>query len=478
MRLPPLSPAARVRVAPLASSFLLASAIACAAGPAAQPTPVPEPARTLPPAPAAVAAARPDRPTASRTDSSVARRAPAPPSPPAAAGSMPAASARSAATPRTAPAPTATIRLATVPRSRVPVARASARNDTIVVRSLRGPVGVCAGGDVTLGTNLDREWSRAATARMRARYGLADDPATLLAPLGLMVRDADIVLVNVESAIGAGDTPSKCGPRSTHCFAFRSPPAAAPALRRLASGTVVGNVANNHARDAGDAGVDSTVAALRRAGVLVTGVDTLATPVPTPAGDTIGVLGFYTSADTPDARDTAAVFRQVARAARRYPVVIVTMHLGAEGRAAQRTLDQEELFLRIDRGNPVAFADAAVRGGAALVIGHGPHVLRGMEWREGGALVAYSLGNLLTYGPFVLGEPLNRAALLCATLGRDGRVRSAALRPTRQLAPGLVTVDSTGRAIVLVDSLSRLDFPATGVTGETDGRLRPRARKP
>ena len=192
------------------------------------------------------------------------------------------------------------------------------------------------------------------------------------------------------------------------------------------------NVANNHARDAGKPGHDSTVAVLERAGVLVTGDDTLATAVPTPSGDTIGVLGFYTSAETPDARDTAAVFRHVARAFQRYPVVIATMHLGAEGRDAQRTVDSAEVYLGIDRGNPVAFADAAVRGGAALVVGHGPHVVRAMEWRERGALIAYSLGNLLTYGPFVLKEPLNRGAVLCATLDPTGRVSHASLASTMQ----------------------------------------------
>lgn len=363
--------------------------------------------------------------------------------------------------------------MATVPVSRVAVARRSARNDVLRVRTLHEPVRVCAGGDVTLGTNLDPAWMRDASARLRTRYGRRDDPAALLAPLRPLVRGSDLLLLNVESAIGEGRTGSKCGPRSTNCFAFRSPPAAAAALRALIDGPVVGNVANNHARDAGDAGVDTTIALLTRAGVLVTGADTLATPVRTAAGDTIGVLGFYTSSDTPDARDTAAVFRHVARAARRFPVVIATMHLGAEGRGAQRTLDQREIFLQIDRGNPVAFADAAVRGGAALVIGHGPHVLRGIEWRDNGALIAYSLGNLLTYGPFRLADPLNRGAVLCATVDVTGRVESASLTSTMQLAPGVLTRDSSARALVLVDSLSRLDFPETGVRGEPSGRLRP-----
>ena len=331
---------------------------------------------------------------------------------------------------------------------------------------------------MTLGTNLDTAWLRVASARLRTRYHQSDEPSALIRPLRPLVGDAELVLVNVESAIGDGATPSKCGPRSTNCFAFRAPAASAAALRSLGAmgggPIVVGNVANNHARDAGNEGRDSTIAALTRAGVVVTGADTIATPVRTRAGDTIGVLGFYTSDSTPDARDTAAVRRLVERASERYPVLIVTMHLGAEGRDAQRTRDAPERYLGIDRGNPVAFAEAAVRGGAALVIGHGPHVLRAVEWRARGALIAYSLGNLLTYGPFRLREPANRGAVLCTTLDRNGRAADAELRPTMQLAPGVLRRDRRAHAAALVDSLGQLDFPATAARVGRDGRLRAR----
>jgi poly-gamma-glutamate capsule biosynthesis protein CapA/YwtB (metallophosphatase superfamily) len=358
------------------------------------------------------------------------------------------------------------------------VPRPLARNDTIAKRALHAPVRVCAGGDVTLGTNLDTAWASMAAERMRARYHRDDAPSSLLAPLRPLVRGADVILVNVESAIGEGPAPSKCGPTSTNCFAFRSPSSSAAALRALAPNRiVVANVANNHNRDAGPPGHDTTVALLARAGVAITGDDTLATPIALPTGDTLGVLGFYTSRETPDARDTAAVHRLVALAADHYPVVVVTMHLGAEGRGAQNTRDSSERYLGIDRGNPVAFADAAVRGGAALVIGHGPHVLRAMEWRERGALIAYSLGNLLTYGPFVLKEPLNRSALLCATVARTGRVSSASLVPTMQQTAGLLERDRTRRAVVLADSLGRVDFPRTGARIDARGTLRPRVRR-
>ena len=350
-------------------------------------------------------------------------RAAPPPAPPPA----PPAAARDGRAADSARAEAARAAARTVRPEPPALPRAATRTDTLPTRGLRAPLRICAGGDITLGTNLDTAWARVASARLQTRFRQRDDPATLLAPLRGLLTDAELVLVNVESAIGEGPAPSKCSARSTNCFAFRAPPSSASALRSLrTSGTVIGNIANNHARDAGREGRDSTIAAL-------------------------------------------------ARAFDRYPAVIVTMHLGAEGRDAQRTADSGERYLGIDRGNPVAFADAAVRGGAALVIGHGPHVLRAVEWRERGALIAYSLGNLVTYGPFRLREPANRGAVLCTTLDQRGRPRDAELRATRQLVPGVMRPDRSARAVALVDSLGRLDFPATGARARARGRLEARA---
>lgn len=335
------------------------------------------------------------------------------------------------------------------------------------------PVRVCAGGDVTLGTNLDTVWEKAGAKRLQREFGLSADPDALLAPLKPLFADADIVLVNVEMAIGSGPATGKCTSRSSNCYMFRAPVGAAAAIRGLGNGDarVVGNVANNHARDAGNEGVPITASHLRRAGVAVTGMDTLATPVVSARGDTIGVLGFYTSAQTPDVRDTAAVRRHVARAVGTYGTVIATAHLGAEGVSAQRTRDGTEWFLasRIDRGNPVAFARAAFDGGATLVVAHGPHVMRAAEWRDE-RLVFYSLGNLITYGPFSVVEPLNRGAVACADIVGQ-RVTRAELRPTVQRAAGAVAVDASRRAARLVDSLSALDFPATGARVLPTGEL-------
>lgn len=358
-----------------------------------------------------------------------------------------------------------------VVRDTIPIRKEPPAPPVPVVTERAGVVRVCGGGDVTLGNNLDPAWAARAARNLADRWGRSPEPLSLLAPLVPLVADADIVMLNVESAIGEGPFLRKCGPGSTSCFAFRSPLEAAPALRAVApDASVVGNIANNHARDAGPAGFVATRRHLERAGVSVTGADTLATPVVTENGDTVAFLGFYTSAESPDARDLAAVRRHVARAKRRWPVVIVTTHMGAEGIAAQRTRDAKEIFLgRIDRGNPVAFARTAIDAGASVVFGHGPHVLRAAEW-HGDRIAFHSLGNLLTYGPFSNGEPINRGAVACVVLGPDGGVREAAVRSTQQLAPGVLVADTRHRAAFLMDSLGRLDFPRNGVRFDRQGR--------
>jgi poly-gamma-glutamate capsule biosynthesis protein CapA/YwtB (metallophosphatase superfamily) len=320
----------------------------------------------------------------------------------------------------------------------------------------------CAGGDVMLGSNLDTAWARRVYGGRIADPLPLPPPDRLVEPLTRLVADAAVVLINVEGAVGEGPVTGKCRPGSTRCYQFRQPVAAAAALRKLAPhGVVIGNVANNHAMDAGRDGFDATVGHLRDAGLLVTGTDTLPTAVPLLSGDTVAVLGFSTFSAGPNARDLEAVRRHVARAAGRHRFVVVTVHMGAEGQDALRTRDQREMFAGEDRGNPVAFARAAVESGADAVFGHGPHVLRAVEW-QGNAVVVYSLGNLLTHGPFSRQQPLDRGGFVCVRLSRDGGVFWGEFRGVIHEYPGVAVPDSLARAGRLVDSLSALDFPATG----------------
>ena len=334
---------------------------------------------------------------------------------------------------------------------------------------------ICAGGDVTLGTNLDTTWTAYASKKLKRKVAALPSPDSLLMPLHPLVADAQVVLLNIEGAVGEGASPlDKCAGSTSGCYALRMPLDAARAIRRVnAKAIVIANLANHHARAAGAEGLAETVRALRDAGVVVTGVDTMPVIVATPAGDSVAVIGFSTSGGVTDLRDLDAVRRHVARAAASSRRVIVTMHLGAEGATAQRTLDSTEKFMNGTRGNPVAFARTTTEAGAHLVIGHGPHVVRAVEWRDG-TLVLYSLGNLVTYGPFSHREPMRRGAVACATVDGRGRVRDAVLRPTVQRAPGHVRADRSRRALHLADSLTRLDFPQSGARIGRDGTVKQR----
>jgi hypothetical protein len=352
-------------------------------------------------------------------------------------------------------------------------------------------VRVCAGGDVTLGTNLDSTWGRIATGVAKGNWRAAlIPPDSLVSPLASLFSGADIVLFNAEGAFGDDSvSDDKCTVRarrrrgrvptaSAHCFVLRQPASAAAALRKLGDSAtvVVANVANNHAHDAGDDGFEHSVHLLRQAGLLVTGADTIPSLAITKRGDTIAVLGF-SAWSSPGVGDLGAVSRLVAAAHARYSRVIVTAHMGAEGASAQRTGDSTEHYVGEDRGNPVAFAHAAIDAGAWLVIGHGPHVLRAAEWRDS-ALAFYSLGNLVNYGPFNLAEPRNSGVVMCATLDSLGAPVHVMLESTMQLSEGIVRADSSGRARVLLDSLSGLDFPSTGVTVDSTSAVRRRTIAP
>ncbi len=129
-----------------------------------------------------------------------------------------------------------------------------------------------------------------------------------------------------------------------------------------------------------------------------------------------------------------------------------------------------ETFLGEDRGDLRGFARAVVDAGADLVLGHGPHVLRGMEIYKD-RLIAYSLGNFATYGRFNLSGFLGVGVVLDVTLTPDGRFVTGKLLPTKQQGAGIPSRDEAGEAIDLIRTLSQDDFPQTGVQVAGDGSL-------
>ena len=299
-------------------------------------------------------------------------------------------------------------------------------------------------------------------------YGLpADGGASLFSQVDQYLT-GDVVLGNLEGTLSSGGG-SKCGAGSSNCYAFQTPPSYNRWLKQ--AGFTVMNLANNHAYDFGPSGQRQTVAALTRVGIRNTGRPGTQA-VQSVKGQRVAILGFapYTWADS--LLDIPRAKRRVQAAARSAQIVIVMMHAGAEGSDKTHVPSGGESFLGEDRGNSRAFTHAVIDAGADLVVGSGPHVLRGMEMYKG-RLIAYSLGNFMGYEVFGLGGTLSTSAVLQATLNPDGTLRSARIRPTVLVGAGVPAPG--GGAIPSIQSLSRADFGSRAPRIADDGTVRPRS---
>ncbi len=149
---------------------------------------------------------------------------------------------------------------------------------------------------------------------------------------------------------------------------------------------------------------------------------------------------------------------------------MVSFHGGAEGIDHQHVPPGRETFYGENRGAVRDFARAMVDAGAHLVVGHGPHVVRGMEVRRG-HLIAYSLGSFATYGGINVAGRLGVALILEVRLSRGGAFRGGRVHAVRQIPPGRPTLDPRGEVIPILRELSRADFGETAVKVTDQGDL-------
>jgi len=110
----------------------------------------------------------------------------------------------------------------------------------------------------------------------------------------------------------------------------------------------------------------------------------------------------------PNRADLLAMARVVHSASRMADYTVVSVHSHEDG--ADRT--QPADFI-------VAFAHAMIDAGADLVVGHGPHVVRGIEIYKGKAIL-YSLGNFVFENETLLRVPSE--AYEAIGLGRDAEI--------------------------------------------------------
>jgi poly-gamma-glutamate synthesis protein (capsule biosynthesis protein) len=212
------------------------------------------------------------------------------------------------------------------------------------------------------------------------------------APFSAVVGEltsADITIANLESPIARGGREF-----TTKKFRFRAEPEVAAALRK--SGINLVTLANNHSMDFGAKALSETLQNLDQAGIAWVGAgenldDARKMALYTIKGIKIAFLGysltqpteFFAGSTRPG---TAPGFEKIfvediSRARQQADYVIVSIHWGTEGKK------EVQPYQRV-------IGHKAIDAGADVIIGHHPHVLRGVERYKKG-LIFYSLGNFV-----------------------------------------------------------------------------------
>lgn len=232
-----------------------------------------------------------------------------------------------------------------------------------------------------------------------SRYSEEEFAGTMSATSALL-GSADIVFGNLECSL------SQHGhePRKWTSTQLRGREGYASALR--VAGFNIVNVANNHASQHGDQVFFETVALMRAAGVACCGLrgsgPWCSEPAFVEANDLrIGFLGYclrprqYSPALPPFAEGSSAeIAEDIDRLKPDVDHVVVSLHWGEE-------------YVSVPSVSEVDLAHDIIDAGAAVILGHHPHVPRPIErWR--GGVIAYSLSNFISdmiwYSP--LREPL------------------------------------------------------------------------
>lgn len=311
----------------------------------------------------------------------------------------------------------------------------------------KSDIRITAVGDIMLGTNFPD--NRLAP----------NDGASLLESMTPILKKADITFGNLEGVlIEGGEAAKKCKNVSS-CYVFRSPPHYAKYLKK--AGFDVLSLANNHARDFGEEGRTASMEALDAAKLHHTGRvgDVARWKV---NGSMVSFIAYAPFGGSYDLLDIPLAVKQIKAISKNSDLVFVSIHAGAEGKGVQHVPFKNEMFYGEDRGDVVKFSRAVIDAGADLVIGHGPHVPRAMELYKK-RLIAYSLGNFLTYQGIRITGKNGLAPVLSVTLSPNGSFKEGRIISARQYRPQGTQLDKTHKAAKLIEKLTKEDFPETRI---------------
>jgi len=294
-----------------------------------------------------------------------------------------------------------------------------------------------------------------------------DDGLSFFDAVTPILETPDVTFGNMEGVLQDGGEPVKQCKNPKICFLFRSPARYATYFKLAGFDAL--SLANNHARDFGETGRDSSMAALDAAGIHHSGREgTTASWIAN--GRRVALVAFAPNVGSNQLNEPEIARAMVAELAAHNDIVIVSFHGGAEGNGAEKLPFAREIFVGEDRGDVVEFARAMIDAGADIVLGSGPHVVRAMELYHD-RLIAYSLGNFATYYGISVEGIRGIAPILQVTVDDEGRFVTGHIVSTIQVRPAGPSPDPANGVLTLLRSLTAEAFPNGELDIREDGTL-------
>jgi len=283
--------------------------------------------------------------------------------------------------------------------------------------------------------------------------------------------EADITFGNLEGVfINRAVKPQKCSEASRkakRCYEFGMPDTLSIALKKMHFNVV--SMDNNHNSDYGYNGVNHTKATLDKLNIKYAAKKS--PTILTLEGKKIGVIAFGHSGTSYHVSNLTNTTKVIQELDKKCDLVIVSFHGGAEGFSAQHIYNKTEKYYGENRGNLIKFAHTAVDAGADLIIGHGPHVLRGIELYKN-KLIMYSLGNFLTHGNVSLSGVKGIGAIMDIEINENtGDFEKGKIISSKQLGMGIPHLDTTNQSASVIKKLSQSDFPNSPLKINPEGYI-------
>jgi hypothetical protein len=332
--------------------------------------------------------------------------------------------------------------------------------DTLPKAPADTAITIAAVGDMMLGSSYpDSSFLPPDNAKNSFKYALED------------LRKADIAFGNLEGVLLDTGAPVGYKLRFKHKgYLFRMPVKFGSIFK--GAGFDILSVGNNHSNDFDYAGRKSTIKTLDSLGIHIAGFKSHPSKSFTLNGVKYGFCAFSPNGQTVSLLQIATAKTIISDLKAKNDIVIVSFHGGGEGVDYEHVPDTVEIFKGENRGNLKLFTHAAIDAGADVILGNGPHVARAMELYKN-RLIAYSLGNFVTYKGVSVSGVCGLAPLLKLRITKKGEFLNGQIISYRQDHQYGLRPDTLNRAALRIKTLTGADFIQPGLSISATGAITP-----